>query len=76
MQYDCNSLRYAICTLFAFGDLCLLYIWTHKKAGYMRVHAGYVICQNDIFSNSSVVGHIFIFTANSCTQEFMIGLQK
>jgi len=22
-----------------------------------------VICQNDIFSNSSVVGHILIFTA-------------
>jgi len=29
----------------------------------MRVHAGYVICQNDIFSNSSVVGHILVFTA-------------
>jgi len=29
----------------------------------MRVHAGYVIFQNDIFSNSSVVGHIRIFTA-------------
>jgi len=29
----------------------------------MRVHAGYVICQNDIFSNSSVVRHILIFTA-------------
>jgi len=29
----------------------------------MRVHAGYVICQNDIFSNSFVVGHILIFTA-------------
>jgi len=34
-----------------------------QKAGYMRVHAGYMICQNDIFSNSSVVGHILIFTA-------------
>jgi len=29
--HDCNSLQYAICTLFAFGDLCLLYIWTHKR---------------------------------------------
>jgi len=29
----------------------------------MRVHAGYVICQNDIFSNSSVVGHILIVIA-------------
>jgi len=31
----------------------------------MRVHAGYVICQNGIFSNSSVVGQILslIFTA-------------
>jgi len=29
----------------------------------MRVHAGYEICQNDIFSNSSVVGRIRIFTA-------------
>jgi len=29
----------------------------------MRVHASYVICQNDIFSNSSVVGNILIFTA-------------
>jgi len=29
----------------------------------MRVHAGYVICQNDIFSNSYVVRHILIFTA-------------
>jgi len=24
-------LQYAICTLFTVGDLCLLYIWTHKR---------------------------------------------
>ena len=29
----------------------------------MRVHGGYMICQNDMFSNSYVVGHILIFTA-------------
>jgi len=29
----------------------------------MRVHAGNVICQIDILSNSSVGGHILIFTA-------------
>jgi len=29
----------------------------------MKVHAGYVICQNDILSNSSVSRHILIFTA-------------
>jgi len=51
----------------------------------MRVHAGYMICQNDIPSNSSVGGHILIFTVmmfvrlyplNSYTKESMIGLQK
>jgi len=29
--HDCNSLQYAICTLFALGDLCLLYISTHER---------------------------------------------
>jgi len=29
----------------------------------MRVHACYVIFQNDIFSNIYVVGHVLIFTA-------------
>jgi len=30
--------------------------------GILEVHAGYVTCQNDIPSNSSVGGHILIFT--------------
>jgi len=52
----------------------------------MRVHAGYVICQNDIFINSCGRAHSYFHCYDivkwlhhpsySYTQEFMIGLQK
>ena len=38
--HDCNSLQCAICTLFAFGGLCVLCIWTYKRQAiweYMQV---------------------------------------